>query len=146
MLFAPHQKWQRVRSADRSLSMRHHESGERFWMNALTLSPTLPFLTFSPCCFRRATSSRVSASRSTATSGPLPERNTACVGWSTSRRVAKFKPTKVFPAPGTPVTKQMHLRRLTWASSTNSSIRLEVTCRFWAPASKRAMASTECCA
>ena len=115
-------------------------------MKAFTLSPTFPLRTFSPCCLRRATSSRVKASRSTATNGPFPERKTACVGSSSSRRVAKFKPTRVFPAPGTPVTKQIRLRPFACASSTSSSTRLEVTCRFCAPASNRAIASTECCA
>src|SRR5512138_3806501 len=69
-------------------------------MKALTLSPTLPFLTFSPPARRRAYSSRVNASRSTATSGPLPDRKTACVGsFSSRRRVAIFSPTRVLPAP-----------------------------------------------
>ena len=54
---------------------------------------------------RRVTSSRVSASRSTATKGPFPERNTAWVGCASSRfLVATLRPTNVLPAPGTPVT------------------------------------------
>ena len=55
----------------------------------------------------RASSSRVSASWSTATSGPFPERYTARASPNVRLRVATFKPTSVFPAPGTPVTNTM---------------------------------------
>ena len=49
----------------------------------------------------------------------------AWVGRSSSRRcrVAKFNPTKVLPAPGTPVTKQIIFRRPSMASLTTASIR-----------------------
>ena len=100
------------------------------------------------CCssFWRFTSSRVNASRRTLTRGPLPDKNTACVSSPAGRRVATFRPTNVFPAPGTPVTKQMRLRLSDCASSTSSSIRREVRFKFLAPASNLAIASTECCA
>ncbi len=117
-----------------------------FWMKALTLAPTVALRTFSPWLFLRDTPSRVSASRRTETSGPLPDRKTAWVGsFSSRRRVARFSPTSVFPAPGTPVTKQMILCLFWNASSTNASIRRDVVCKFLAPASNRAISSTECC-
>ena len=56
--------------------------------------------------FRRAPR----ASRSTFTSGPLPDKNTAWVGVSSRFFVATLRPTSVLPAPGTPVTKTMAFR------------------------------------
>ena len=113
-------------------------------MKAFTFCPTAPFRALPPRARTRSTSSRVSASRSTATSGPFPERNTAWVGSRSSRRrVATFIPTRVLPAPGTPVTKTTSFVPPARASSMIPSTRAEVTDRFLAPASFLEMASTE---
>jgi hypothetical protein len=75
----------------------------------------------------------------------LEVRNTACVGSSVRRcRVATFRPTSVFPEPGTPVTNTMAFSRLARARSITSSTLRDVTRRFRAPASLREIASTEC--
>jgi len=58
--------------------------------------------------------------------------------------VATFKPTRVFPAPGTPVTKTMDFSRFALERSMISSTPTDVTRRFLAPASLREIASTEC--
>ena len=93
----------------------------------------------------RADSSRTSASWSTATSGPFPERKTARDSPKSRRRVATSSPTNVFPAPGTPVTKTIAFRPCRFAPSIMLSTAAEVTLRFVAPASWREIASTECC-
>ena len=49
-----------------------------------------------------------SASCKTSTSGPLPERNTACSSSAIfCLSTAILRPARVFPAPGTPVIKQI---------------------------------------
>ena len=95
---------------------------------------------FSWAFMRRSNSSRARASRSTATSGPLPERNTA---WAESRsrpcRVATFRPTSVLPAPGTPVTNTIAFRLPVFVAAMIFSIESLVAARFTAPASLRVM-------
>jgi hypothetical protein len=57
--------------------------------------------------------------------------------------VATFKPTRVFPAPGTPVTKQIAFFRSVFARSIRTDIATEVRARFFSPASLRDSSATE---
>jgi hypothetical protein len=57
--------------------------------------------------------------------------------------VATFNPTRVFPAPGTPVTKQIIFFWFTLENSIISAIAVEVFSKFFAPASLRVISSTE---
>ena len=112
-------------------------------MKAFTAERDVPIRALGFASFARSRSSRARASRSTATSGPLPDRKTA---WAASPelpcRVATFKPTSVLPAPGTPVTKTIAFRPRVRASAMIRSTAALVTARFVAPASARVMSCT----
>src|SRR3989344_7949468 len=58
--------------------------------------------------------------------------------------VAISSPIRVFPAPGTPVTKHMDLRDLAFESRIISDIVSDVWLRFTAFASLREISLTEC--
>jgi hypothetical protein len=58
--------------------------------------------------------------------------------------VAILRPTTVFPAPGTPVTKQMAFLDSRRASSIIRDRVFEVRLRLIAPASLRDISATEC--
>lgn len=114
-----------------------------FWMKAWTFTRSAPIRVRSPLVAARANASRASDSRSTATSGPLPDRNAACVWTSFAAwRVATLSPTSVFPAPGTPVTNTIAFRLRSRASATMASTRPAVSARFLAPASLRVISWT----
>ena len=86
-------------------------------MKAFASERVLVFFTFSPCLFDTTTLSRARASLNTSTNGPFPERKTACSDLSSLCQLfAKFNPARVFPAPGTPVTKQIALELEDFAS------------------------------
>src|SRR5262249_33507832 len=101
------------------------------------------FESFVPFAFARATSSLANASLRTFTRGPFPERKTEDVSSADRTLCAEmFKPARVLPAPGTPVTKHMDLSPSFLEVSIISATQEEVTPRFQAPASDREMSST----
>src|SRR6478735_1767438 len=57
--------------------------------------------------------------------------------------VATFSPTSVFPAPGTPVTKQIDFREASLDERMTSAIASEVRLRLMALASLREISETE---
>jgi len=59
------------------------------------------------------TSSLIKDSLRTSTNGPFPDKKTEySSSFGFEFEVAILRPTKVFPAPGTPVTKHIDLRLL----------------------------------
>ena len=79
------------------------------------------------------------------TRGPFPERKT--LWWASALSmyfVAILSPTRVLPAPGTPVTKQIDFRPRSLASRTISEIASDVWLELIAPASLREISATEC--
>ena len=67
--------------------------------------------------------------------GLLPDRKTARASPYSRRFVATLRPTRVLPAPGTPVTKTIAFARAVLEPSMISSTATDVTGRFVAPAS-----------
>lgn len=57
--------------------------------------------------------------------------------------MATFKPTRVLPAPGTPVTKHMAFLLLALASPIRLDIATDVRARFFSPASLLDKSATE---
>ena len=116
-----------------------------FWMNARTSLWATPFRTAMPRSRDCRILSRAKASCRTATSGPLPDRKTLYSSSLLSMCfVAASRPTSVFPAPGTPVTKQIVFSWRAFVVSIISATVLAVTLRFVAPASVREISVTEC--
>ena len=70
-------------------------------------------LNISPLSFALATLSLAKASDKTVTRGPLPDKKIVSLPTpiALDLSVAILRPTKVLPAPGTPVTKQIALSR-----------------------------------
>src|SRR5690606_33764654 len=75
----------------------------------------------------------------------LPDKNTACSPTSIlCRSLAIFNPARVFPAPGTPVTKQIDFCCAVFECSIISAIAADVLLRFIAPESDREISRTLC--
>ena len=111
-------------------------------MNAFTSLNAIFFRFLRPWVFSKATLSLTNASWRIRTRGPLPERKTGALD-SLIWAVATFKPMSVFPAPGTPVTKQIDFSCLSFDPSIICEIAFVVTARF-SSASFFAISATVC--
>ena len=113
-------------------------------MKASTAFLASPLRIFLPADSLRAISSLASASRRIETRGPFPERYTLCKSFFASMcLVAISNPTRVFPAPGTPVTKQIAFFPSSFAFWIKREMAPDVLARFFSPASLRDRFSTE---
>ncbi len=122
------------------------QSSRKWWMfctKAFTLAAAVDLMIRFPANLALETSSRTNASRRTSTRGPFPDKNIACSRFSEScQQLAIFRPASVFPAPGTPVTKQIVFFRSRFAESMMCVSSLAVRVRFSTPASLRVISST----
>ena len=114
-----------------------------FCINAFAPRSAAERVILFPFCFAVSTESLVKASLKTSTNGPFPERNTECSDSSFfSLSFAIFKPARVFPAPGTPVRKQIDFSFLVFAASIILLIIAAVRERLIALESLREISST----
>ena len=94
-----------------------------FCINAFVLVKDSAFVICSSVPFFSATSFRARASCKTLTSGPLPDKKTACSPLSIlCLSFAILSPASVLPEPGTPVRKQIDFWLLFFENSMTSEI------------------------
>src|SRR6185312_3588510 len=103
------------------------------------------FVIFFPTSFETSTLSLANASHNILTNGPFPERNTLYNSFLVSLcLLATSNPTRVLPAPGTPVTKQIDFFEFFFEREITSEIVLVVAVKLTAAASLREISETLC--